>query len=331
MSDQILKILKQSFPKRNITLPAGIAFSLEENRVTMTMLDPTACGLNTDGENAKNMQDDSAVFEGWVAILYTHVLHSNGEVLFSIPKKFRPLIMRAPIPGNGHFGRFAYRLLRFAEQYSDWFILDSTAIQVVRRMEYFLGDQSHIFVNNVTDREPGIKCSLESRVEAALASDNQEVIRLRSLLGITDASAPIYRQLPVGLFLNEAHTPLALFPGKGSAVDLWTIDGNTLYPIELKAASAMVGAVTEIFFYSNYLYDMFVAPVSNFRFNPNPHARGYSYLIEKADSLNRVVGILLLDQASLHPLVTEAVLNTLSHPKGPDISYRLVQYELPSM
>ncbi len=138
-----------------------------------------------------------------------------------------------------------------------------------------------------------------------------------------------------------------------SAIDLWTISGDTICPIELKARSTndgkgnkKVGVISEIFFYSNYMYDFFTSGNKDrTSFVPNdtkeekkykkePEDSGYSLLIDPHKSFKNVVGFMLLDEISTHPFLrsskseTPKILEVLNDNKsdGVDIRYDIITY-----
>lgn len=50
-----------------------------------------------------------------------------------------------------------------------------------------------------------------------------------------------------------------VFTRQKSAIDFWASDGDTINVYELKVNNPMVGIITEIFFYSNYVHDVFIS------------------------------------------------------------------------
>lgn len=109
------------------------------------------------------------------------------------------------------------------------------------------------FYNNIGNGETGSKGKYddENAVEAKLAEDGI----LRGVIGDI-GEGNVYRQLPAGLFEESVARDNAVFTGGKSAIDLWSVNGNTINIIELKTNNPMIGIVTEIFFYSNYVYDL---------------------------------------------------------------------------
>lgn len=83
----------------------------------------------------------------------------------------------------------------------------------------------------------------------------------------------------------------------------------------------MVGIVTEMFFYSNYFYDLLTV---NGMFTLNTKSdgdRGYSEL--KNAEIKKVVGVFLADD--YHPLVNNILIDCLNQ-NGINIKYILTKY-----
>lgn len=324
---QILECLKKTLNNRNIRLPANIGFNGNEKELIMTLTESGA-GFGT---KPLNMQENGAAFEGWAVAIYVHYMKCAGYVTLELQKN-RALPVE-PYTAVPHYSRFLYRAMKFSDQYS-WFRLSEQLRDAVEAFRDYLG--SHDVTNNFPLNEAADKGKLESKVEGKFSDDAEGTRALQTRLGISDSHCKIYRQLPVGLFEGEVAESTGLFTGGSSAIDLWTIFGDTLYVIELKADNKMVGALTEVFFYANYVYDMYVQPAYRFRMNPGKaDFCGYQELLIRASELRKVKGLLLLDKDSLHPLLSKDVLGALNDiqlPEGtgrrPQIFYDLLHYQL---
>ena len=129
----------------------------------------------------------------------------------------------------------------------------------------------------------------ENKVEAEFANKG---IR-KFILEDTDiGDNEVYRQLPVGLFRMKAgrtkgtyncSKDTMVFTGGESAIDLWTWQDKSFKVIELKTENPMIGIITEIFFYSNYMYDFLIREWKkdvgfklNEQYLKNKDDRGYS-------------------------------------------------------
>lgn len=313
--EKIQKYLRKKYDKNNfIKWPSHITVEINEedneiiNKVTL-ILTKEAVGL---AKNNKNMQDNDACFEGWAVALKAagiEKINLNVNGISSSPD-FET--------GQGHYGRFLYRALRFSEQYDDWFSLaESLACVVTNFKEKYLEDESVILYNNVPDKEAGKNGKKECYIEALMASENGKKAFLNSLKKAKEEEdinpEQVYRQLPVGLFLGKVGEGNQVFTDGASAIDLWTLKGDTLQVIELKADNRMVGIITEIFFYSNYMYDLLIEktfrstkPKFN---NGDKKNRGYDTLFDN-DKIKRIEGFMLADV--YHPLITSGVLDVLN-------------------
>lgn len=328
---KIQKYLREKYNNQDIQWPSGIIVSniqIDEihnkiESVTLTLCE-AAAGLTT---NPINMQKEAACFEGWaVALKAAGIekinLNVNG---ISSSTNFKT--------GQGHYGRFLYRALRFLEQYDDWFSLaESLACVVTNFKKTYLEDESVILYNNVPDKEAGKNGKIECYIEALMAENGKKAF-LNSLKKAKEEEdinpEQVYRQLPVGLFLGEVKEGKQVFTGGASAIDLWTLKGDTLQVIELKADNRMVGIITEIFFYSNYMYDLLIKktfrstePKFN---NGDKKNRGYDTLFDN-DKIKRIEGFMLSND--YHPLITSDALDVLNAGRKNDkIQYFKAEYD----
>ena len=146
----------------------------------------------------------------------------------------------------------------------------------------------------------------------------------------------LYRQLPVGLFKgNKASARKAIFTGQKSVIDLLSCNGTELNVFELKYNNKMMGILTELFFYSNFMRDMFCrGKAINFNCqklqNSNGY-RGYHHLAKAG--FTKVNGYMLYDQGQLHQAITDQVLDVMnnadfSDDPGHTITYGKIEYEI---
>ena len=224
--------------------------------------------LNSKKIQEKNMQKSGNDFEGWSIAAYACtkrnvVLCVDGDL--SISEKY---------VGKGHLCRFLYRVMKFSEQYK-WLELSDDLKKESGKFKSYL--QSRRFMNNIGSGEAGNKNKNddENAVEVKMAEKGI----LRSVIkSIAIGDGKVYRQLPVGLFVDKVGRDNAVFTGGKSAIDLWSINGSAFNVVELKTNNPMIGIVTEVFFYSNYIYDL-VMPDGLFVLNELPKGkrdhRGY--------------------------------------------------------
>lgn len=208
-----------------------------------------------------------------------------------------------------HCLRFLYRVSRFYTQYKEkeWFIVDENLPSL---FENFLNDiekkQINLINDTPTQQAKLNPVYLESTVEASMA-DNKNVF---------GKNQKINRQLPVGLYLNEQKTGNEFFPT--GHIDLWTGNTEEIQVVELKADNPMVGIITEIFFYSNFVRDL-VWEHGAFKMNPPSKTekvekfRGYDTLLKNAAEIKKINGIMLSNE--YHSLIRdheERILQTLN-------------------
>lgn len=205
--------------------------------------------------NPINMQDTRACFEAWCLIIKAKTNKSKLEIELDV-KDIKEADYDGKLPKNGHWGRFLYRILKFSEQYN-WFKLSPILDNLKNKFKTYL--DSNKFVTSAPDKEPKediANYNLESYVEYLFCdsiSAQKDILNLPS-------RTTIDRQLPVSLFEGtKPSTTNVVFTRGKSAVDFWAVDGDTINVYELKSDNPMVGIITEIFFYSNYVHDVFIS------------------------------------------------------------------------
>ncbi len=334
---KIQECLRKKYDNQDIQWPSGIIVSNIQNNeihnkiesVTLTLCE-AAAGLTT---NPINMQKEAACFEGWaVALKAAGIEEINLNVNgISSSTNFKT--------GKGHYGRFLYRALRFSEQY-EWFHLcdDEKNLETLKGAvkafkDNFLTNKN--LYNNVPDNIAGKNGKIECYIEALMAeSKNGKEAFLNSLKKTKEEEdinpkQQVYRQLPVGLFLGEVKEVNQVFTGGASAIDLWTLKGDTLQVIELKADNRMVGIITEIFFYSNYMYDLLIEKTfrsTEPKFNNSKRIKNRGYDILKKANIQKIEGFMLADV--YHPLITSDALDVLNAGRKNDkIQYFKAEYD----
>ena len=205
--------------------------------------------------NPINMQDTRACFEAWCLIIKAKTSNSGLEIELDVDG-----ITVASYPGgkpaNGHLGRFLYRILKFSEQYAGWFQLSPILDNLKNNFKTYL--DSHKFVTSAPSGGPKkdiANYNLESYVEYLFCDS---ISAQKDILGLSSGTT-IDRQLPVSLFDATKSNTTGVFTGRKSAIDFWAVDGDTINVYELKSDNPMVGIITEIFFYSNYVHDVFIS------------------------------------------------------------------------
>lgn len=291
-------------PSKNITIlntlnvgitkfPGDISLNYDNPPKLVMTLTQEAGGFS---EKPINMQDNSACFEAWCLIIKAQTsnpglkieLDVDGITVASYP---------SGKPVNGHLGRFLYRILKFSEQYKQWFELSPALEEIKKNFKNYL--DTNKFETNAplneaeTDLDKLLNKGLERYVEQLLVDTGSYKTKI---LKLSSASAIVGRQLPVGLFVGTKAKDHVVFTGGTSAADFWTVDGDTVKVYELKSKNPMVGIITEIFFYSNYVCDVFIEKGNKMNPNkPKKYYRNYDKIKGK-----KVQGIMLSNSDGWH-------------------------------
>lgn len=332
--DILAALKKAEGDKGNISLPSKSLRFIEKENKTL-WIEFTDCkyiiGYDYEDKEGKNvhknynMQDSGVCFEGWSVIIKTYC--DYDKIILDV-KNVKGLYERwkEEINGlgakNGHVGRFFYRALRFSEQY-EWFSLSKELEKEVKLFEEYISQEKK-FWNNIPKGKAGKSTAeekAENDIEDQLAVSGVLDKALINRTGLElDENDEVYRQLPVGLFEDEVKTKNTVFTGGKSAIDLWTCHDDTLYLIELKYNNKMVGIITEIFFYSNYMWDLIrdngrfeISKTENQKEEEEADLRGYNKI--QKGKYKQIKGVLLADEGFYHPLVTEEVIKTLNGNK----------------
>ena len=291
-------------PSKNITIlntlnvgitkfPGDISLNYDNPPKLVMTLTQEAGGFS---EKPINMQDNSACFEAWCLIIKAQTsnpglkieLDVDGITVASYP---------SGKPVNGHLGRFLYRILKFSEQYKQWFELSPALEEIKKNFKNYL--DTNKFETNAplneaeTDLDKLLNKGLERYVEQLLVDTGSYKTKI---LKLSSASAIVGRQLPVGLFVGTKAKEHVVFTGGTSAADFWAVDGDTVKVYELKIKNPMVGIITEIFFYSNYVCDVFIEKGNKMNPNkPKKYYRNYDKIKGK-----KVQGIMLSNSDGWH-------------------------------
>ena len=291
-------------PSKNITIlntlnvgitkfPGDISLNYDNPPKLVMTLTQEAGGFS---EKPINMQDNSACFEAWCLIIKAQTsnpglkieLDVDGITVASYP---------SGKPVNGHLGRFLYRILKFSEQYKQWFELSPALEEIKKNFKNYL--DTNKFETNAplneaeTDLDKLLNKGLERYVEQLLVDTGSYKTKI---LKLSSASAIVGRQLPVGLFVGTKAKEHVVFTGGTSAADFWAVDGDTVKVYELKSKNPMVGIITEIFFYSNYVCDVFIEKGNKMNPNkPKKYYRDYDKIKGK-----KVQGIMLSNSDGWH-------------------------------
>ena len=302
-------------------LPEAISF-IEDDRVTLK--------LDTSKIMEDNMQDGGNAFEGWAIV--AHICSGYKDVILDVneDKDYCLLDYKGKYVKHGHWCRFLYRAKRFSEQYT-WFKLSDE-----HKLEDIANDfvgflEKNTFINNVPTKEAEEtdRITDENNVEAKLAEGSKLQDILKNTVNLDIGSGQVHRQLPVGLFKEKKERDTAIFTNGHSAIDLWNRNDNTINVVELKTHNRMIGIITEIFFYSNYMLDL-VSENGLFEIAKGGTERGYNEL-EKG--LKNVNGILLADDdknGGFYPCVDDEVIMILKENGKDNLDYYKANYHVTS-
>ena len=318
----IIDVLKAKVPKaksgqnRAIKLPKYIFFDIKADAILsihIREMDAIEDG-NAIKKNpvCENMQTDNAAFEGWAICLKSWLDNiEKVELRWDIPS-YETLQNGS---SKQHYNRFCYRVMRFHEAFSDWFIISKdNQIEISNFALEFADIQ-----NNAYSKEPEHKPSLngfgETDMEYAMANDLKG--KMLFYFNLDD----IDRQFPVGLKKNNKQ----FFTGGLSAIDLWGTKENVLSLIELKygTKNIKVGIVSELFLYSCVMRDMIKGVIEKPSSTISKASETAFY--ENARKYRQVKAYMLANE--YHPLIeNDAVLNLLNSNKfANDISILFLQ------
>ena len=253
-------------PSKNITIlntlnvgitkfPGDISLNYDNPPKLVMTLTQEAGGFS---EKPINMQDNSACFEAWCLIIKAQTSNPGLKIELDVDGITVASYLSGK-PVNGHLGRFLYRILKFSEQYKQWFELSPALEEIKKNFKNYF--DTNKFETNAplneaeTDLDKLLNKGLERYVEQLLVDTGSYKTKI---LKLSSASAIVGRQLPVGLFVGTKAKDHVVFTGGTSAADFWAVDGDTVKVYELKSKNPMVGIITEIFFYSNYVCDVFI-------------------------------------------------------------------------
>ena len=310
--------------------PESIELAYTAPKLTMT-LTQYAAGFS----NPINMQDTRACFEAWCLIIKAKTEEQKKEPKLEIVldvKDIKEADYDGKLPKNGHWGRFLYRILKFSEQYKYWFELSSTLGKIKDKFQNYL--DSHTFVTSAPDKKPKediANSNLESYVEYLFCdsiSAQKDILNLHSVTTID-------RQLPVSLFEGSKSSTTGVFTGGKSAIDFWALNGDTINVYELKSDNPMVGIITEIFFYSNYVHDVFISKSLDHGKGSVEIEDGTYRSYNKIIAVKQVKGIMLSNSnrkgwhSSLVPPIRTAIEKIMNaNGMSGAIQYEFLEYQL---
>lgn len=266
--------------RRSIKITTAIKFSESGQKIRMDM--SSSCV-------EANMQNDKAAFEGW-ALTIKRWLGRDVELCWE----------QAGIGAPRHYQRFLYRVAKFNSLFPRWFSICRSIASELQNLE--TEDKGHDIVVNKPRKERLPKDPSCDHISNALVSENDlecfivhNTPHLKKRLGLDHLA----RQLPVGVFRDEAKRRNAIFPGGHAQIDIWGVSKSDrkFFLFELKKpGNEPMGALSEMFFYSFVIED-----VQRKRFRmPNPD-------VIETDSIETY-----LLAPTWHPLIDGEMIKTVN-------------------
>ncbi len=313
----LVNLLRKRYNNNSIKWPSGVKLAFDGNNCLLT--------LNASKIKKDNMQTDANAFEGWAISAYLGLGEQYTIVLdtdMDLVKNDTSDDVKYLGKENLHQNRFLYRAKKFSEQY-EWFKLSSRLQQAVDDFTRFLN--ANFFTNNLPNKEAKSLEKISNPKPETIAEiqlSTGDTLK-KQLLGKYDVgNGKVYRQLPVGLFINDLAKCNEIFPRKSAAIDMWSINGDVFQMFELKASNKMLGQVSEAFFYSNYIRDLKIAG-GLFKINEK-HERFRGYQEFLSSEITSIKGIMLSDD--FHPLITRDLLEVLNSGSEKHINYEMFEY-----
>lgn len=307
---EILQNLKKSFG--NIQLPSRIDFFIDDDLLTIKM---QKSGV------LSNMQEDNSAWEAWILVLMSKQHFKNVTI------KYVNLSWESPDPSErtGHYNRFIYRVIKFSSKFT-W--LKINVVENSKEIEGFTAKFLNSNINLVLNYPRTVAKDLNDGDSESFI-ERQFLKRPEIVKGIKFSCQD--HQLPVGLFMNKVNKTSYVFTGGKSGIDLWGIDGNELYIIELKYDNSKVGILSEILLYLWIMEDLFITKKIKYpdilEKELSKEKRNFKTIYNKtleADGIKKINGILLADR--FHPLVKQDVVDYLNRFLGNALEIKMQEY-----
>lgn len=242
---EILKTLKLTCANTALRLPRDLHICSNGNKLTIKLSKEFTC---------KNMQVDSASFEGWALVLKRWLKDINEVAIeWDVPDK-----NNIKENENQHYQRFLYRVIKFTDTIT-WAKVVSKNKECLQHSKVYNGKKNVLNVPSKSrtrkiESKTLIELS-ENELENIILSDSNIFEHFKNKFDLKLAD----NQLPVGVFDEVKSNKTKIFTGGKSAIDIWGItnDGKTCCLFELKdAGNKKVGALSEMLFYSFVIKDV---------------------------------------------------------------------------
>ena len=300
--DEIIKRLKEYSKVSGASLPRDIDFSIKNKVLRVFIKNPL-----------KNMQENSAAFEGWIVILKTWL---SDEIKFVMIDFKVPMNLSGKY-GNSevcHYNRFLYRINNLSRLFPHWFFLHETKLEILNDFMDWLGSGHCLLNHSLQERKSVINTDkLERQIESWFVFESNGKAQLCNHWGINQNM--LFNQLPIGVFHQEIAASNAVFTRGASAIDIWGIgnDQQTLHLIELKCGDNKgIGVISEMLFYAAVIYDTCIAEDSLFSFGKYGKAddtKDMTAIKNGGSKFKRLYAHILAEQ--YHPLFSENVVTLL--------------------
>lgn len=278
---EFLKKLKTEGVNKINDLPSDYDYSLFQRTLTLKLSKKGVCD---------NMQNDCSAFESWAFALKHYCARFVDAVVID---------WEDPDTTNEHFNRFIYRLTRFVQTY-EW----ATTNKPIPSMPSLLYCSAPH--DNAAPKEE-IEIGSEKWLEYEYVEKNVKRY---------DA---IDHQLPIGLFEGIVTDTTHFTPGRGSQIDIWAIDSDTLRIFELKRPkNNKLGIISELMFYTNVVNDLLYHHIliseEKAKRAVKKGFRSFDKFYEVYEGkrrINQIQAVFLADE--LHPLINEDILKLINN------------------
>lgn len=300
--DEIIKKLRIYSKVSGVSLPRDIDFSIK-NGVLKVFINNAI----------KNMQVDSAAFEGWIITMKAWLSSEIKYVMldFEVPANLSGQFGNSEVC---HYNRFLFRINNLIRLFPNWFFLHESKIDIVNDFMNWLKSGNCLLNHSLRERISVIDTDkMERQIESWFVFENEGKEQLCKHWNIDKDQ--LFNQLPIGVFYEEIAAKNAIFTRGASAIDIWGIgdDQQTLHLIELKCGGNKgIGVISEILFYAAVIYDTCIAEENIFTFGKYGKADDTKDMIaiNNAGSKFRQLYVHILAE-QYHPLFSDDVIALL--------------------
>lgn len=284
--EQILEKLQAK--NKNLRLPSGMGFSIEDKTLTITMKEKGMIA---------NMQTDASAFEGWAICLKAWLPELIDNVNIEREK---------PIDSfDQHYQRLLYRLDKFTTIYS-W--AHTTSFK--EEIDDFRKKNGNVLINVPKSKVSKSAAHCEAQLERTFCQENKDNFDV------------IDQQLPVRLFNDEIKEDNAITPK--SYLDIWSIKDTLLRIFELKLpTNTEIGIISELMFYVNVMTDVINGKIIIPFSSEDKSYRSFKQLFEfqKNKKCKKIEGVFLAD--NLHSGIKNKLEDVLHIINGGDFCFNI--------